>query len=144
MNPTLLSQDFGDGDGAAFAGILMFVGFAYLAVLIATTIGWWKCFEKAGQPGWAAIIPVYNLVVMFRVGGLSGWWAASILLAGIPVLGALALFGIFTWAHIRIAERFGHGVGFALGLTFLSPIFWCVLGFGDSQYRPAIPAPAQA
>jgi hypothetical protein len=142
MNPTLLSQDFGDGD--ALAGFFLVLAIVQLAIAIVTIVGWWKSFEKAGQPGWAAIIPVYNLVVMFRVGGLSGWWAASILLAIIPILGALALLGIFIWANIRIAERFGHGVGFALGLTFLSPIFWCILGFGASQYRPAIPAPAQA
>lgn len=139
MNPTLLSAVPGD----AFFGAAMAVfGIAYLAVVIVTLIGMWRAFEKAGRPGWAVLIPVYNLVVLFQIGGLSGWWAASVLLVAIPIVGALAWLGIAIWLNVRLAQRFGQGVGFALGLTFLSPIFWCILGFGNYHYRPEIPRSA--
>jgi hypothetical protein len=125
-------------DNNALFGALAALGFALvlalLAIAAATIVGMWKDFEKAGQPGWAAIIPVYNLVVMFRLGGQSGWFALAILLNLIPLIGGLAWLGIIIWNHINISKRFGNGVGFALGLVFLAPIFWLILGFGSSKY----------
>lgn len=141
MTPTLLS--YGSGE-AALGAVILILGAAYVAIVVATIIGMWKAFAKAGRPGWAVLIPIYNLVVLFQIGGLSGWWAASILLVAIPILGALAWLGILIWLNIRIAERFGQGTGFAIGLTLLSPIFWCILGFGNYSYqnRPEIPQAA--
>ena len=141
MTPTLLS--YGSGE-AVLGAVMLFLVAAYAGWVIVSLVGIWKVFDKAGRPGWAALIPFYNLVVLFQIGGLSGWWAASILLAVIPFVGGLAVLGILIWLHIRVAERFGQGVGFAIGLTLLSPIFWCILGFGNYQYqnRPEIPQAA--
>lgn len=133
---SLLAQ-VSDNDAAVAGGILALLGafmFVFALVGLVVLVGMWKAFSKAGQPGWAAIIPVYNLVVLFRVAGQSGWLALTFLLNFIPVVGGLAWLGIVIWNHINVSKRFGHGVGFALGLVFLAPIFWLILGFGSSKY----------
>ena len=133
---SLLAQ-VSDNDAAVAGGILALLGafmFVFALVGLVVLVGMWKTFSKAGQPGWAAIIPVYNLVVLFRVAGQSGWLALTFLLNFIPVIGGLAWLGIVIWNHVNVSKRFGHGVGFALGLVFLAPIFWLILGFGSSKY----------
>lgn len=133
---SLLAQ-VSDNDAAVAGGILALLGafmFVFALVGLVVVIGMWKTFSKAGQPGWAVIIPIYNLVVLFRVAGQSGWLALTFLLNFIPVIGGLAWLGIVIWNHVNVSKRFGHGVGFALGLVFLAPIFWLILGFGSSKY----------
>lgn len=133
---SLLAQ-VSDNDAAVAGGIIALLGafmFVFALVGLVVLVGMWKAFSKAGQPGWAAIIPVYNLVVLFRIAGQSGWLALTFLLNFIPVVGGLAWLGIVIWNHINVSKRFGHGVGFALGLVFLAPIFWLILGFGSSKY----------
>ena len=147
MNTTiasLLAQASGNEEAVA-AGIMAFLAafaFVFLAIAAVVIVGMWKTFEKAGQPGWAAIIPFYNLVVMFRLGGQSGWFALSYLLNFIPIIGSLAFLGILVWNHVNISKRFGQGVGFAIGLVLLAPIFWLILGFGASKYLAEQPAQA--
>jgi Family of unknown function (DUF5684) len=134
---SVLAQVSNDEALAAAAGIMAFLAafaFVFIAIGLVAAIGMWKTFEKAGQPGWAAIIPIYNLVVMFRLGGQSGWFALAILLNLIPFIGGLAWLGIIIWNHVNISKRFGQGVGFAIGLVLLAPIFWLILGFGSSKY----------
>ena len=147
MNHTiasLLAQAEGNEEAVAAGIMAFFAAFAFviIAVAIVTAVGMWKAFEKAGQPGWAAIIPIYNLVVMFRLGGQSGWFALAILLNLIPFIGGLAWLGIVVWNHVNISKRFGQGVGFAIGLVLLAPIFWLILGFGSSKYLAEQPAQA--
>lgn len=102
-----------------------------VVVLVFVTIaGMWKVFEKAGQPGWAVLVPIYNLVIMARIGGKSGWWALLVLL---PYIGWI--FHIIL--SIEIAKNFNRGWGTGLGLTFLGFIFYPVLGFGSAQYGMA-------
>jgi hypothetical protein len=141
---SLLAQASGNEEAVA-AGIIAFLAafaFVFIAIGLVAAIGMWKTFEKAGQPGWAAIIPIYNLVVMFRLGGQSGWFALAILLNLIPFIGGLAWLGIIIWNHVNISKRFGQGVGFAIGLVLLAPIFWLILGFGSSKYLAEQPAQA--
>jgi len=88
----------------------------------------WKVFEKAGQPGWAAIIPIYNLIVLIQIAGKPIWW---ILLYFIPIVSLIV--GIIVLHNISV--NFGKGVGFTLGLIFLSPIFFPILAWGDAEYR---------
>ena len=91
----------------------------------------WKVFTKAGQPGWASIIPIVNLFFLCKVAGRPGWWLLLLLIC----------FPIF-WIIIclDVAKRFGKGVGFALGLVFLGIIFYPILGFGSAQYQGGAPA----
>ena len=94
-------------------------------------IGLWKVFTKAGQPGWAAIIPFYNIIVLLQIVGKPWWY---LLLIFIPC----ANFVFIIWGVILInnllSKSFGQGIGFTLGLIFLSPIFIPILGFGNYTY----------
>ena len=100
-----------------------------LAIAVVVIAGMWKAFEKAGEPGWGAIIPIYNIYLMLKIGGKPWWW---MLLMLVPIVN----FIIAIMMNFGIARNFGRGAGFALGLTFLGLIFWPILGFGDSQYQP--------
>ena len=93
----------------------------------------WKVFEKAGQPGWACIIPIYNMYIMLKIANKPGWW---LLLMLIPLVN----FIVVIIMNVSFAEAFGKGVGFGLGLTFLGFIFVPILAFDESQYQasPAI------
>ena len=99
----------------------------YLAVMVLVIAAWWKIFTKAGQPGWAAIIPIYNLYVMTQIAGRPAWW---LILCLIPCVNIIILIILF----IDIAKSFGQGAGFGIGMVFLGVIFVPILGFGSSQY----------
>ncbi|KOX91466.1 DUF5684 domain-containing protein [Haloarcula rubripromontorii] len=90
--------------------------------------GMWMVFKKAGHAGWKAIIPIYNLYIMLRIGENAWWW---LLLIFIPIVNLYALYKI----HAGVARAFGRGIGFGLGLTFLGVLFFPLLGFGDYQHR---------
>jgi hypothetical protein len=100
----------------------------YVAVLIFYLAAEWRIFTKAGKPGWAVIIPIYNILVLLQIVGRPWWW---ILLFLIPFVNIII--GIIVLNDL--SKVFGHGVGFTLGLIFLSFIFIPILGFGGSQYR---------
>ncbi len=107
-------------------------------IIVIEIAAMWKVFEKAGQPGWAAIIPIYNVIVLLQIAGKPIWW---ILLYFIPLVGLIIAIIVI---H-NISVNFGKGVGFTLGLIFLSPIFFPILAWGDAQYRPpgaGMPGPA--
>jgi hypothetical protein len=87
----------------------------------------WTIFSKAGKPGWAAIIPIYNIIVLLEIVGKPWWW---LLLMLIPIVNIVLLIIVF---H-RLSLSFGHEVGFTLGLIFLGIIFFPILGFGSSKY----------
>lgn len=89
--------------------------------------GLWKTFEKAGKPGWAAIIPIYNIIVMLEIAGKPVWWIILFLIPCVNLVVAI----IF---YIDFAKAFGKGALFAIGLWLLSPIFFPILGFGDAKY----------
>ena len=126
----VMGNDAAAATAGAVAGGVMFV---YFAILIVMVIAMWKLFSKAGQPGWAAIIPIYNAYVLLKVAGKPGWW---LILFFIPVVNlVIAIITIFA-----VATRFGKGVGFGLGLLFLPFIFLPILGFGSARYSPAPPA----
>jgi hypothetical protein len=103
-------------------------GIVYFIVAIIVIIAMWKVFEKAGKPGWASLIPIYNIIVMLEIADKPLWW---LILFFIPIANIIAIIIIF----ISIAEKFGQSAGFGLGLVFLGFIFWPILGFGDSQYQ---------
>lgn len=100
----------------------------FLALALVVIAGCWKMFEKAGRPGWAALVPIYNVVVLLGIAGKPLWW---LLLLFIPLVNLIVAIIV----SIAIAERFGKGVGFGLGLAFLGFIFYPILGFGDAQYQ---------
>ncbi len=98
-----------------------------LAISVVSIIGLWKAFSKAGKPGWASIVPFYSQYCMFDMAWGNGW---MFLLTLIPCVGYI--FQIILL--FKLAKAFGRGVGFGFGLLFLSPIFFLILGFGDSEF----------
>jgi hypothetical protein len=109
----------------------------FVLVLVLVIAGLWKVFTKAGQPGWAAIIPIYNLYILTQIAGKEWWW---LLLMFIPIVGLV----VYIILCIGVAEKFGKGAGFGLGMAFLGFIFYPILGFGSAAYAPASQAPPPA
>jgi hypothetical protein len=99
----------------------------WCAVIVFCVASLWKVFTKAGQPGWAAIIPIYNLVVLCQIAGKPVWW---VLLMFIPI--ANIIVAVMIWHGV--SKAFGHGAGFTAGLVLLGFIFIPILAWGDSQY----------
>jgi hypothetical protein len=131
------SYPSGAANGAAAAGALAFMGVYSLIVLVIAVIvlaGMWKVFTKAGQPGWAAIIPIYNIYVLLQIVGRPTWWLALLLLAFIPVVGSLAVLVVIFILYWDLAKSFGKDMLYAVGMVFLSFIFIPMLGFGSAQY----------
>ena len=114
-------------------GIGIIFWLIYLAFIIFVIASVWKVFEKAGQPGWAAIIPFYNFYVILKIVGRPGWWLILLL---IPLVN----FVIAIIVYIDLAKSFGKSTGFGIGLVFLGFIFFPILGFGDAQYQGAVAA----
>lgn len=100
---------------------------AALAVAIVSIIAQWKIFTKAGKPGWAAIIPFYNMYTLFEVAGMNGWMFLLMLL---PIVNIV----IMIMLYVNLAKSFGKSTGFTVGLIFLNFIFMLILGFGSDQY----------
>jgi len=113
-----------------------------LLIALLLIVAMWKVFTKAGQPGWASIIPIYNLYIWCKIVGRQWWW---ILLMLIPLVNFIVCMVLC----IDLAKSFGKGVGFGLGLAFLGIIFFPILGFGSAQYQGPVaggltPAPQAA
>ena len=132
MNPWFMFQDQPVTDPAASAAAAGFgLGFTLVSLAIALLIvaSMWKIFVKAGKPGWAALIPIYNFIVLLEIAGKPAWW---IILLFVPLVN----FVILIVLSIALAKKFGKGVGYGLGLAFLGVIFYPMLGFSDSRYDP--------
>lgn len=112
--------------GGGIIGLIFMV--IWLAVMIAVIAGAWKMFVKAGKPGWAAIVPIYNIVVMLEIVGRPLWFIVLFL---IPLVN----FVVAVLVCIDLAKSFGKDALFGIGLFLLGFIFVPVLGFGDAQYQ---------
>ena len=112
-------------EGAGAAGL--FGGIIWLALMVLVIAGMWKMFVKAGKPGWASIVPIYNIIVLLEIVGKPVWW---IVLLFIPFVN----FVIILLIMIALAKSFGKGVGFGIGCALLGFIFIPILGFGDAKY----------
>lgn len=121
--------------GAAIGGILAVYSIIILAIAVVELVGMWKLFTKAGEAGWKCLIPIYNLVILFKVARISPWLILCYLLSFIPVVGWLVMIGLQIYLAVNLAKAFGMGNGFAAGLFFLQPIFICILGFGKAEYQ---------
>ena len=153
--------------GGIVGGAVVAMGLFALVFYIFMIIAWWKIFEKAGEKGWKAIIPVYNLYISYKIVKMEIWfWVllAISVIAGIVfsvsgaydstgsinpgynwtanpgvLITAIVTGAVAIWAEVlyawRLSKAFGHGVGFTIGLIFLSPIFLLILGFGHSKFN---------
>jgi len=120
----LLAQEVAEtGEGGSLVGAL--IGAVMMLAILA---GYWKCFEKAGEPGWTALIPLYNFYVCLRISGLGILW---FFLMFVPLINIPVMF----MATLRFARAFGQGIMVALGMIFLPFIVIPMLGFGGASYR---------
>ncbi|NOY74194.1 MAG: signal peptidase I [Kiritimatiellaeota bacterium] len=106
----------------------LFAAFVAFVVALVMIISMWKIFVKAGQPGWAAIIPIYNLIVMWQVSRQPVW---VLILCFIPFLNVIGTIMMF----LGMAESFGKSAGFGIGLWLVPIIFFPILAFGSAQYQ---------
>lgn len=122
------------GVAAAIASMFTFFILLSFAWYIIQVIAMWKIFTKAGQKGWKSLIPIYNLVIMYKICGITPWLILAYLLVWIPFIGALISIGLIIYQNIMLSKSFGKSGGFAVGLILLSSIFYLILGFGGSTY----------
>jgi ABC-type sulfate transport system permease subunit len=106
------------GTASVVVGLLVAVFF--IAVM-------WRIFTKAGRPGWASIVPIYNVIVMLQIVNRPTWWIVLMLIPGVNVV-----IGIMVISDL--AKSYGKGAGFAVGMIFLSFIFYPILAFGGAEY----------
>ncbi|NUT47114.1 MAG: signal peptidase I [Saccharothrix sp.] len=111
---------------SSFFIIPLIIVLAVAVLMIAAT---WRIFTKAGRPGWAAIIPIYNIYVQLKIIGRPGWWLILLIIPVVNVVISLII-------AIDLAKSFGKGTGFGVvGLWLFTIIGYPMLGFGDATYR---------
>ncbi len=99
-----------------------------LAFAVVTVAGMWKVFEKAGKPGWASLVPIYNFIVMLEIVEKPMWWIALMFIPFVNFVIAIMLLA-------SLAAKFGKSGGFVVGMIFLPFIFYPLLGFGDAKFQ---------
>src|SRR3989339_1537982 len=128
LSEKLAQRGMGQGEipRAALGAVLapFMIVMMFLLLILAAN---WRIYSKAGYPGWASIVPIYNIYILVKIAGKPVWW---MLLMFIPIVSIV----IFIVINIGIAQNFGKGIGYGLGLTFLPLIFVPLLGFGNAQY----------
>ena len=102
----------------------------YLGIIVLLIASIWKIFTKAGKPGWAAIIPIYNFIVLLEIINKPVWWIVLIL---VPFVN----FIIVIIMYMELAKVFGKSTGFGIGLVLLGIVFFPMLAFGDATYQGA-------
>jgi len=118
-------------------GVLLLPVLIGLALAVFILASMWKVYTKAGQPGWACLIPFYNAYILLKIAGKPGWW---LILLFIPLVNLV----ITIVYSVALAERFGKGAGFGIGLVFLGIIFFPILAWGEAKYLgPTGPMVAQ-
>lgn len=101
--------------------------FLQLIVCVLLIVAMWRIYTKAGKPGWASLIPIYNIIVLLEIIGKPWWWILLLLIPGVNLV-----FGI--WMTNLLSLSFGKSTGFTVGLILLGFIFFPILAFGDAKY----------
>ena len=117
-----LAQTYQTSSGGSGAVIII-----YVAIIVLEFVSFWKVFVKAGQPGWAGLIPFYNWWIMLKIVGRPGWWFILFL---IPLVNVAILIIVYN----DLSKSFGKGAGFTVGMIFLGFIFFPILAFGGARY----------
>lgn len=124
-----MESDGGAVAGGLIAGLfgLVFVVVA-LALVVVMIASMWKIFDKAGKPGWAAIIPIYNIIVLLEIIEKPIWWIVLFFLPFANVVAAVLI-------DIELAKKFGKDALFGIGLLLLPIVFFPILAFGSARYK---------
>ena len=115
------------------------IGIAIIAaVVVLMIVARWKVFAKAGKPGWACLVPFYNIIITLEIVGKPAWWLLMMFVPCVNIVFAV-------WMINLLSKSFGKTEGFTVGLILLPYIFYPILGFGDATYQgPAGLPPAPA
>lgn len=109
------------------SGLIMF--FFAVPFIILCVIALWKIFTKAGRPGWASLIPIYNAYIELKIIGRPGWW---VLLYFIPLVNI----AISIIVAIELGKAFGKSTAFSLlALWLFAPVGQLIIGFGSATYK---------
>lgn len=100
----------------------------YLAIVVLLIVSLWKIYSKANKPGWACLIPIYNIIVLLRIIGKPWWWLFLLLIPIVNIVFAI-------WMTNLLSKSFGKNEGFTIGLLFLPFVFYPLLGFGEAKYN---------
>jgi hypothetical protein len=103
-------------------------GLAGIIIALIIMIGMFKLYEKAGEKAWAALVPIYNLYVLYKITWGQGWYFLLLL---VPLLNLV----IAVITAFRLSRAFGKGTGFGFGLLLLPCLFYPILGYGDARYQ---------
>ncbi len=115
-------------DSMAEKAFLSGITLIYLLIIVLIIAALWKIFTKAGKPGWASIIPIYNIILLLEIVGKPVWWLLMFLIPFVNFIFAI-------WVTNLLAKSFGKTEAFTVGLVLLPFIFYPILGFGDAQYK---------
>lgn len=99
----------------------------YLIILVLLVVSMWRIFTKAGKPGWASIIPIYNIIVFLEIVGKPAWWIILLIIPIVNIVIAIIL------VH-RLSLAFGQGIGMTFLLLLLGVVGYPVLAFGSAKY----------
>src|SRR5579884_612166 len=113
----------------------------WLVVTLVFVAAQWRLFAKAGQPGWACLVPIYNVVKLLQITGRSPWWLLGLF---IPLVNVFVGAFVIIRLAFDLAAAFGRGVGFGFGLLLLAPVFVLILAFGESRYVGRTPTTTTA
>ncbi|MBV8390585.1 MAG: hypothetical protein JO080_12345 [Mucilaginibacter sp.] len=123
-------NNFDPNSAGAAAGIVALISALIIPIIIVSVImivAHWKIYEKAGKPGWAAIIPIYNIIVLLEIIGKPIWWIFLLLVPCVNIFFAI-------WMTNLLSKSFGQSEGFTVGLLLLGVVFYPILAFGNYQY----------
>ena len=113
-------------EDSMYIGMLVMIIFISVVVILMAA-GMWRIFEKAGEPGWACLVPIYNLYVYCKIIGKPWYW---MFLMCLPYIGTIWQI----WSHNMLSKSFGKENGFTVGLVIVPFIFYPILGFSSDQY----------
>lgn len=124
---TILVTSNNGGSADMSIGLML----VYLAIAVVAIVALWKTFQKAGKPGWGALIPIYNIYLILKIAGRPGWW---LLLYLLPIVSLI----VHIVVSIDVAKAFGKSTTFGvIGLWLFSLVGFLILGFGDAKYSGA-------
>ena len=103
-----------------------------LPLIVLKIVAMWKLFNKAGKPGWASIVPVYNIIVLFEIIGYKWYYIFLFLLGCIPIVGQLALVVFSIHYNVKLSKAFGKDIGYGIGLAFLPVVFMLIFAFSKN------------
>lgn len=107
--------------------IAMVANLVVLVIAVVVIASMWKLFTKAGKPGWAILVPIYNIIVMLEIINRPLWWFVLMLIPFVNFIVSIIV-------AIDFAKAYGKDGGFAIGMILLPFVFYPMLAFGDNHY----------